>query len=138
MSNVVQFGITFLPYLQLKFHLKQHFTSYISGKRHLTVYNFSPIVKPTKLYWTTFLISFCCLPRNYTKECFSISWLVLYKKPFFIFWFLISIKNVFLWKKMFFYLFFFVFYFSLLFSYQYLAFYYLNSWLTPNYEYIYS
>ena len=48
---------------------------------------------------------------------------VLYKKLFFIFGFFISIKNVFLGKKTFFYLFFFRF---LLFSYQYLAFYYLN------------
>ena len=35
---------------------------------------FLPIVKPMKLCYTTFLIFFCCVPRNYTKECFLISW----------------------------------------------------------------
>ena len=32
MSNVVPFGTTFLPYLELKFHLK-HFPSYIYGEQ---------------------------------------------------------------------------------------------------------
>ena len=34
-----------------------------------TVYDFSPIVKPTELFCTTFLNFFCCLPSNYSKEC---------------------------------------------------------------------
>ena len=34
-----------------------------------TVYDFTAIVKPTKLFCTTFLIFFCCLPHNYSKEC---------------------------------------------------------------------
>ena len=33
MSNVVKFGTTFLLYLELKFHLKQHFPLYIYGEQ---------------------------------------------------------------------------------------------------------
>ena len=38
MSDVVPFGTTFLPYFELKFHLKRHFPSYISGKRQYTTF----------------------------------------------------------------------------------------------------
>ena len=69
MFNVVPFWMTFLPYLELKFHLKQHFSSYSYYLWWTTVYDFSPIVKSTKLFCRTFLIFFCSLPSNYSKEC---------------------------------------------------------------------
>ena len=59
----------------------------------------------------------CVLRRNYiiVLEVKDISYLVLYKKPFFIFWFFISIKNVFFMNKTVFYLFFLFFLFFIFF-----------------------
>ena len=69
----------------MSFHLERHFCLILNWNftwndifLHIFLVNDSirlfAIVKTTKLCCTTFLIFFCCLPRNYTKECSLISW----------------------------------------------------------------
>ena len=57
MSNVIPFGTTFLPYLEVKFHLKQHFPSYIYGERqYTTIHQYSNQQNSSVRHFSTFFV----------------------------------------------------------------------------------